>query len=382
LGPGPCVYGNAATDVTVSIDGQVIFVHAVFGQSGEVTLITLPYFDPVVEEIVQPVLPTEDSVVLVTYRTNRNVVRYQLDRKIFYRLTAVAVANDPETPGNLMETPLQYSQALTPYKVEALDWIWREAVRRNNWMLEQGGERVKLFVRKTAGLPCDCVWDARRRAYLKQPKNRCLSCFGSGFQGGYEGPYEAIVAPDDADRKVAQTHRGRNLEHTYEVWMGPSPLMTMRDFVTKQTNERYSIGPVRRPTNRGNILQQHFSIHYLDESDIRYRVPAHDLGSLPWPDARTTVDSGEEGLVYPLAEYGPMHQLDPSEHSPQEYPVSPNPHQATPMGTEKDNIGDSREHRGRTQTWENQNYLWWLVPFALWLLRWMEGIANGIPGSM
>ena len=356
LGPGGCVYANAPGDVAVSIDGQSVTVDSVFGSAGEVTLINEPRFDVTTQDVVQPVLPTSGSVVLVTYRTNRNVVRYELDRKIFYRLTTVAVANDPDIPGGLIETPLQYCQPLTPIKVESLDWIWREAIRRNNWVLEQGGERVKAFIRKTAGVPCHCIWDARHREYTKQPRNRCLSCYGTGFEGGYEGPYEIIVAPDDAERKVAQTVRGRNIEHMYEVWTGPTPLLTQRDFLVKQTNERYSVGPVRKPTNRGNILQQHFQIKYLDESDIRYRVPADHLSDMPWPESRTTVDPGEDRLVYPQAEYGPMHQLDPSEHSPQEYPVEPDPHQATPMATEKDNIGDAREHRGRSQTWENQNY--------------------------
>jgi len=377
-GPFPFVYANAPEDVVVSIDGQVVPVDSVFGLAGEVTLIDQPYFDSVAQSLIPPVLPSADSQVWVTYRTNRNVVRYELDRKIFYRLTTVAVANDPEVPGGLVETPLKYAQPLTPIKVESLDWVWREAVRRNNWVLEQGGERVKAFVRKTAGVPCHCIWDARKRSYTGQPRNRCLTCYGSGFEGGYEGPYEIIIAPDDAERRISQTLRGRNLDHTYEVWTGPTPLLTMRDFVVKQTNERYSIGPVRKPSSRGNILQQHFNIKYLDEGDIRYRVPVDNLSGMPWPGSRTTVDPGEEKLVYPVAEYGPMHQLTPSEHSPQEYPVEPDPHQATPMATEKDNIGDSREHRGRTKTWENQNYLWWLAPFVLGLLRWVEVMSNGI----
>jgi hypothetical protein len=291
----------------------------------------------------------------VTYRTNRNVVGHgpSLDRKIFYRLSTVAVS--ASAPGGLIETPLRYCQPLTPYKVESLDWIWREAVKRNNWILEQGGERVKVFIRKTAGVPCDCVLDARRRAYNKQPKNHCLSCFSTGFIGGYEGPYPIIVAPDDADRKVAQHNWGRTVEHTYEVWTGPVPLLTQRDFIVKQTNERYSIGPVRRPSNRGNILQQHFNINLLDEPDVRYRVPIDGLADLPWPQTRLTIDPEERLLVYPTAEYGPMHYLDPCEHGPQVYPDSPE-HQATPMGTQKDNIDDSREHRGRTQVWDNQNW--------------------------
>lgn len=372
-----CIPANAPTDVTVTINGVPAGIHSVFGPGGEVVLINAPTYDQVTDNFDQVVLPSgPESEVLVTYNTVRNAVSFELDRKIFYRISTVAVHE--EAPGNLIETPLRYCQPLTPYKVEALDWMWREAVRRNNWILEQGGERVNVFVRKTAGEVCDCRMDRKRRSYNGQPKNNCLECFGTGFLGGYEGPYEAIMAPDDAERRVAQTQWGRHVEHSYEVWFGPTPLLTQRDFVVKQTNERYSIGPVRKPTNRGNIMQQHFTIRRLDEPDIRYAVPIDGLNGLPWPESRLTIDPEERLLVYPLAEYGPMHQLEPCEHGPQVYPDSPDP-QAMPMGTEKKNIGDSREHRGRTQTWENHNYVWFLMPFALWLLKVFASMSEAAP---
>jgi len=349
-----CIPANSPTDVTVTVDGVPAAVHFVFGQAGEVELVPRGTYNHVTEKFDPAVLPIgPESVVEITYNTVRNVVSFELDRKIFYRITTVAVHAD--APGNLIETPLRYCQPLTPYKVESLDWIWRESVRRNNWILEQGGERVNLFIRKTSGQVCDCRLDRRRRAYNQQPKNNCLICIGTGFIGGYEGPYEAILVPDDAERKVSQTERGRAVEHEYEVWFGPTPLMTQRDFVVKQTNERYSIGPVRKPTARGMLLQQHFSIRRLDEPDVRYQVPLNGLNGLPWPETRLTIDPEERLTVYPLAEYGPMHSLEPCEHGPQVYPDSPDP-QAMPTGTQKGNIGDSREHRGRSQTWENHNY--------------------------
>lgn len=351
--PDRCVFATRPGSVTVTVDGQYANIHEVFGQSGEVTLNNTRSFDPATQTSIAPVLPDAASQVFVSYTTNRNSVGYELDRKVFYRITTVA--EHPDAAGGLVETPLDYCQPLTVYKVESLDWIWREAVRRNNWILEQGGERVKVFIRKTAGIPCDCGWDARKRAYMKQYRSSCLSCYGTGFIGGYEGPYETIVAPPDIERNVQQTMYGRTVEEQYDVWTGPTPMLTQRDFIVKQTNERYSVGPVRKPTNRGNILQQHFNMRRLDETDIRYEIPIDGLADLPWPNSRVTIDPREECLVYPLAEYGPMHQLTPSEHSPQVYPASPD-YQATPTGTEKDNIGDSREHRGRSQTWENHNY--------------------------
>jgi len=358
------------------IDGEEVIVNSVFGRTGEVRLINQWYFDPVTEKMIRPKIPGPDSVVTISYYTNKNFVESGLEKKVWYRITSVGFYSDNPAAG-MVETPLDYCQPLIHYSVEALDYIWREGIRRNNWILEQGGERIYFFIRKTAGIPCLCSLDERTLEYNKQPRNSCLLCYGSGFIGGYEGPYNGIIAPDEADRRVGQTERGRHLEFSYEVWTGPTPLLTMRDFIVKQTNERFSIGPVRRPSNRGNILQQHFNISYLDESDIRYKVPLEGLSELPFPQNRITVDPRETLLVYPIAEQGPAIETIPDEHSPEVYPSNAD-YKSHPMIGEKDNIDDSRERRGRTIVYDNQNYLWWLVPFAFWMLQWLEISSRGI----
>ena len=221
--------------------------------------------------------------------------------------------------------------------METTDWIWREAKRRNLWILEQGGERVKLFKKKVSGLPCPCYVDPQTREYGQQPSARCLTCYGSGFVGGYDGPTDIIVAPDEAERRVTQTPNGRRLEHQYEVWTTENPSITQRDFIVKQTGERYSVGPVRRPSVRGLPLQQHFNIQYLDEQDIRYKIPVTGTDNLPWPETR-----------YTNPELSACVDADP-------YPVGFD-YQATPMGSEVPKIPDGREVRGRTPIWATTTY--------------------------
>jgi hypothetical protein len=224
--------------------------------------------------------------------------------------------------------------------VETLDYIWREAMRRNNWILEQGGERVKAFIKKMSGVPCTCLLDERTLEFSHQPRNTCPTCLGTGFVGAYEGPFDLIVCPDDAERRISQQPTGRRMEHTYEVWTGASPLLTQRDFLVKQTNERYSVGPVRRPSNRGNVLQQHFNIAYLDEGDIRYKMPLVGYSELPWPQTRQERDPD---VPFPVVG---------TTYEPRQEGV----YSGQPMETEKSNIPDSREQRGRTPAWVNQNY--------------------------
>jgi hypothetical protein len=337
------IAANSQEDVIVTINGLPARIHEVFGPSNEITLGDAPDLNPLNDRFVFAPLPTGSAdAVVVTYYTLRNLVQPGVDKKSFYRVTTVA--EDATQPGGLIETPLNVTMPASDQQVEQLDYIWREAIRRNNWILTQGGERVKLFVQKVAGVPCECRIDVdgRQRAYSKQPSNRCKICYGTGFVGGYEGPYDIIMAPDDAEKRISQTSTGRRKEHSYEVFMTFTPIVSQRDFVVKQSNDRYSIGPVRRPSNRGNVMQQHFNLGYLDSADIRYSVPidgAIASPNLPWPQTRYTYNP-------------PRETYDAREDPP--WPVTPDA--ALPEATDKDNVPGPVQIRSRTGTGENIDY--------------------------
>jgi hypothetical protein len=337
------VFGNAPQDVQVTVNRVSARVLSVFGSTHEITLDTTVPIGPTDYHKDPAPLPSgpEDSVS-VTYYTLKNLVSPSIDKKSFYRVATVAV--DSSQPSGLIETPLNQCPPSSDMQIEQLDYIWKEAIRRNRWILEQGGERVKLFVMKVNGTPCFCVQqvDPMSREYNAQPSNRCLDCYGTGFLGGYEGPYDIIVAPDDAEKRVSQTVTGRRKEHSYEVFMSFSPIVSQRDFLVKQNNDRYSIGPVRRPTNRGNVMQQHFNIQYLDSQDIRYQVPIDNTRAspnLPWPQTRYT--------------YSPLRETYERRTDPA-WAVGQD--SALPLETNKGNVGPDVQVRARSGSGENTNY--------------------------
>jgi len=309
-------------DVRVFIDGAEARVLRVDGFAGEVEIDSRMFPDVGTQKLLPALIPQPNSKVTCYYRHMRSLLRTDLAQRVFYRVTSVAAPPDlPLTacrPHDLLETPLENAASTNSYEIEKLDWIWREAIRRNRWILEQGGERVRVYMRKNVGLPCPCVPDDHH----KQPIADCKLCYGVGILGGYEGPYPLLIAPDDAEKRISQKDYGRTVEHSYEVWTGPVPLLSMRDFVLKLNGERYSIGAVRMPTNRNNLLQQHFNVAHLDEQDIRYSVPVGN------PVRYATPGFGPSG---------PEAEADTPE-------------------TSKSNIPDERELRGRTLAWENIVY--------------------------
>lgn len=316
------ISANSITDVEVRIDGVPARLRRVYGDAGEIEIDPNPYPEVGTQSALPGTVPVEGTKVTVSYRYNRTYLRTDLSQRVFYRLTAVGhlIKADcgPNDPTELLETPLDRGAATSNFEIEKLDWIWREAVRRNRWILDQGGERVKLFIRKAVGVRCPCFNNDTHH----QPLGDCLTCYGTGILGGYEGPYDVIIAPDDAERKISQKDTGRTVEHMEDVWTTPSPLISQRDFIVKINGERYSVGSVRMPSNRGMLLQQHFMIGHLDEKDIRYMVP---------------IDNPNRYLI------NRVHPAIPPLNSPAQV-------------TDKPNIPDEREIRGRTIAWENIVY--------------------------
>lgn len=312
---------NARLDVRVFVDGIAAKVRSVNGATGEVEIDPNAYAEVGTQRYTTPVVPRQGSRVTCTYRYTRDLVITDLNQRIFYRVTTVGIPADcmwnGATAQDLVETPLEHAAATNTFEIEKLDYIWREAIRRNRWILEQGGERVKVFLRKVVGVSCSCVSQTH-----KQPISDCHLCFGTSIVGGYEGPYGVLIAPDDADVRISQRDIGRTVEHTYEVWTGPQPLLSHRDFLMKINGDRYSIGPVRMPSNRGNLLQQHFQIGSFDDKDIRYKVPVGDP------------------VKYAAVQFSPS---GPEFSSSSQVTDSPN-------------IGAERELKGRTLAWKNQNF--------------------------
>ena len=299
-------------NMRVTVDGQPALVDWIDPTSGTVRLSSQDSFDVINQKLSHAVLPNTNgsSIVLASYRYTANQLP-TLDKRIFYRVTTVAYSDD----GSLLETDMDEAATANSYEVEKLDNMWREAIRRNRWILHQGGERVKVFIRKNAGVQCGCQSDLHG-----QPKSDCITCFGTGFIGGYDGPYDITIAPDDAEMNFKQEARGRTMNKSYETWTGPSPLLSQRDFILKLNGDRYGIGPVRIPSNRGMQLQQFFIISHLDSPDVRYKVPAIDPATFEYPATRYTV---------------------------------PGRGDATPMITNNPNVPAERQERGNTVTYAN-----------------------------
>lgn len=280
-------YTNLPADVEVRIDDVVALVKSVDGSLGIITLNSEKVYDDVLKQWIEPPKPTLESIVVVTYKYWVKALRLNLNRVPYYKVTALL------SDGS--ETRLSWCPSVT-LEADKLDHMYREAIRRNSWLLDQAGERVLLYIRKTTGTRCQCYLTDMKTH--KQAKIPCDNCWGTGYVGGYDGPYEIRIAPFQSEQKIMMTDRGMKFENVEETWTTITPVLSQRDFVVRRKGDIYAIGPIRTPDVRGVATQQHFSIEHVDSTDIRYKfVQSRNLFSyetkvgLRLPFAHYTEDS-------------------------------------------------------------------------------------------
>lgn len=310
----------------------------VVGEPGEIYLISKPIYNHTTNQCDPPVLPdfARGGEIRISYTYLSNHIQTNIYRKVYYKVSTVAFDNTCE--GGTKETPLNEVEAFSLYDMEKIDWVWAEAIRRNRWILFQGGERVKVFIRKWNGQRCSC-WNDEYR----QGKEDCQICYGTSYVGGYEGPYDIIVAPPETEKTVNLFDVGLHVSYDWNTWTGPYPLLTDRDFVVRQNNERFSVARVNPQGQRGAIFQQHFMLAPLDHKDIRYSVPISGGSTVP-------------------PEWNRYREMTaPTEASP-EMPTKPE-------------IPDQVEYRGRTVTFENIVYAASPLLFLPWG-RIVEGVGK------
>jgi len=192
-------YANSAAHVIVEVDTgdgsgyQVVPAFKVRGEVGEIILNSNRTYNTQTNNFDDPCLPDLLSGgVRISYSYINTLIATDINRKVYYKVTTVA----EDENSTQIETPLDQVEAKSVYDMERIDYIWSEAIRRNHWILEQGGERVKVFLRKWNGTKCSRHSDD----YGYDKGTDCVDCYGTGYEGGYEGPYDMIIAPPETEK--------------------------------------------------------------------------------------------------------------------------------------------------------------------------------------
>ncbi len=243
------------------------------GETGEVVINKNRIWDPELGKAVDAVVPdlANGGTIRLQATTFSAGITQSLNRKAYFKVTTVAY--NPKSPGEVFETPLDEVDAKSVYDIERIDYTWAEGIRRNRWILDQGGEWVKLFSRKWNGLRCPHYdEDIGYCSFKAKHTHHCPICYGTNYIGGYAKPIDLLIAPPDSEKTVALLDAGLRVSYEFQSWTGPWPLLNDRDIIVRQNNDRFSVSRPNYVGSRGAIYQQSFSLYQLETTDAVYQL--------------------------------------------------------------------------------------------------------------
>jgi len=199
-----------------------------------------------------------------------SISKLPLLSRAYYRAVLVSREERQITPPD--QSPVALVEA------EHINWIWRSALQRNQWMIDHEGEEVQVFLRKWAGKLCSCQKDD-----FHSPG--CPKCFGVGYDGGYYGPYVYQLALEDSfTQDMVRDDQGFQEDISYSAWSIPFPVIRTGDLIVRADGRRLVVGPVTNTTASGSIIQQSYSLSRPHMVKFDVPTPATPVIISKYPD--------------------------------------------------------------------------------------------------
>lgn len=190
-----------------------------------------------------------------TYYRDTEVNVTSFWREVYYRVTAVLRDETYESP----------AQGLNP----AFAAIAKEMIRRTDVLLRFAGVPAMVYLRRH-GERCPDCWD---NVLQKVTTSKCLTCFATGYKGGYYDPILTLInivperktdQPDIVLRQPTQT----------SFKMGVYPLLRPADIIYEvNQGSRWRVDEIMPSEIERVLTVQDFVATRLVSSDIAHKLP-------------------------------------------------------------------------------------------------------------
>lgn len=161
------------------------------------------------------------------------------------------------------------------YRTPDADLIAIELRKHMNLLFREFiGRRCWVFPARTFGSRCRECWDP---SLQKRTKSQCLTCYDTGFTGGYLRPIEAWVSIDPYPKSEQNTNVGPLQQRDTTGRVGYWPPLKPRDVIVEAENQRWRVVNVSTTQQLRAPVHQEISLHKIPTSDIEYKIPL-DLG--------------------------------------------------------------------------------------------------------
>lgn len=154
------------------------------------------------------------------------------------------------------------------------DWVQIRAneINRREWFLLNNyvGVTTYLFNRKTYGKRCDNCWDY---TVEKVVKDKCETCFGTSFDGGYWSPMKTKMQYEATPNDISLGYFGKFEQNETMVWTIAYPPMNTRDLIYRIADGKlFEIIDFKQTELQTVPVRQLAKITELDKESPEYKV--------------------------------------------------------------------------------------------------------------
>lgn len=195
-----------------------------------------------------------------------------LQRDFFYQVS-VRDVNTDETQIYGSTPTSQVQQGAEPGGVRLEvppDLEAAESIRRFGLILREfSGERVLHLTPRTWGQHCPECWDALKRRAVK---SSCLTCWGTGFAGGYWPPLLMRVLKAGTQHVNQLTQLFKMEPRDQILQAGAVPPIKPADLLISVDGVRRRVISVSENLKNGALTKQHLQVRALTRDQVEYQI--------------------------------------------------------------------------------------------------------------
>lgn len=159
------------------------------------------------------------------------------------------------------------------------DLIALEIMRQEDVLFrEYVGRRCWLYPVRTFGAKCTCF----DRVGGRRTRSNCLTCYDTGYIGGFLSPLECFVQFDPDPKSAQGSPSGEQQIRNSSARLISFPPVKPKDILIETENRRWRVATVAQTERLRARVHQELTIHELPKGDTEYKLPINiaDLRSL------------------------------------------------------------------------------------------------------
>lgn len=170
----------------------------------------------------------------------------------------------------------EYTSA-TPHMGEWQKIRKSEINRREMILLSKyTGQDTLVLRRKSSGLRCKDCWDNISKTITT---NKCPTCYGTSFEGGYRKGLAAVLQYDATVENRSYSYLGKFEQNQIGAWTIAFPDVEATDIIIRLSdNTVYRVEQIQNTQLQGENVRQIMRVTQLAKQDVEYLLIEREAG--------------------------------------------------------------------------------------------------------